>query len=91
MFNAAFVTAWIVFWAFVITKGGQWARQQALADRVARRPGAVMVAIGIAWWLLLSPSGFGAALALAALVWEASSLIRQQRAGMASQSRGSTS
>jgi len=70
VFNAAFAAAWVIFWAFVIIKGGQWVARNQLADRLARHPGLLLIAIGLAWWLLMSPSAFGLPLALAGILWE---------------------
>jgi hypothetical protein len=79
LFNGGFATAWFIFWSFVITKGGQWARQNELADRVAQRPAIVLFTIGVAWWLLLSPSSLGVMIAVAAVLWEAVSVVRRRR------------
>ncbi len=76
VFNALFVSAWLIFWAFVITKGGQWAHRVELADQVARRPAIVTLVIGLAWWLLLSPGVYGMLLAAAALAWSAGLRLR---------------
>jgi hypothetical protein len=71
-FNGAFMSAWLIFWAFVVTKGGQWVSRKQLADRIAKHPGGLFVAIGLVWWLLLSPSALGFLLAAGGLLWELS-------------------
>jgi hypothetical protein len=79
VFNGTFVSAWVIFWAFVVTKGGQWAAQKQWADRLAAHPGALLLGIGLAWWLLLSPSALGALLAMAGAIWETALVITRRR------------
>jgi hypothetical protein len=74
VFNGAFIAAWLIFWVFLVTNGGQWAARNQLADRLARHPGALLLGIGLAWWLLLTPSALGVLPAAAGLLWELSFL-----------------
>ena len=78
VFNALFTTSWLIFWSFVITKGGACAREHELADRVARHPAAMLFLIGVAWWLLLAPGAVGVVMAVAAAVWGTAAFLKQR-------------